>query len=157
MRTLVFGATGYVGRHVVARLVAAGHSVTGFVRDERGAAQMMALGASPACGNLDDIATTTALFADHDHVVWAAQLMLEEERRFVEAAIDALAGTGKTFLFTGGTSLSPNLPTATGAKTASPRRIPSYRVARSPRDWKPNDWCARQAAGGCERSACARR
>lgn len=105
MRTLVFGATGYVGRHVVARLVAAGHGVTGFARDTAGAALVEGLGAAAAIGSLDDLPATLALFADHDAVVWAAQLMLEDERRFVDAALDALAGTGKTFVFTGGTSL----------------------------------------------------
>ncbi len=105
MRTLVFGATGYVGRHVVSRLLAAGRSVTGFVRDAVGAASVEALGAASVIGSLDDLAAVTALFADHDAIVWAAQLMLEDEHRFVDAALEALAGSGKTFLFTGGTSL----------------------------------------------------
>ena len=105
MRTLVFGATGYVGRHVVARLVAAGQAVTGFARDAAGAASIEALGAVSVVGSLDDLSAATALFAGQDAIVWAAQLMLEDERRFVDAALDALAGSGKTFLFTGGTSL----------------------------------------------------
>ena len=105
MRTLVFGATGYVGRHVVSRLLAAGQAVTGFARDAAGAALVERLGAASVVGGLDDTAATTALFADQDAIVWAAQLMLEDERRFVDAALEALAGTGKTFLFTGGTSL----------------------------------------------------
>ena len=105
MRILVYGATGYVGRHVVARLTAAGHSVTGFARDAAGAASMEALGAASVVGSLADLSSATASFAGQDAIVWAAQLMLEEERRFVDAALDALAGSGKIFLFTGGTSL----------------------------------------------------
>ena len=105
MRTLIFGATGYVGRHVVARLAAAGHAVTAFTRDAAGAALVEGLGAKAVIGDLADAAATVALFAGHDAIVWAAQLMLEDERRFVDIALGALAGTGKTFLFTGGTSL----------------------------------------------------
>ncbi|WP_375397616.1 NAD-dependent epimerase/dehydratase family protein [uncultured Sphingomonas sp.] len=104
MRILVFGATGYVGRHVVARLVTAGHDVTGFIRNPADAALVETQGARAVAGDVAAPATI-ALFADHDVVVWAAQLMLEDERRFVEAALAALADTGKTFLFTGGTSL----------------------------------------------------
>ena len=104
MRTLVFGATGYVGRHVVQRLAAAGHAVTGFARDGVGAGMVEGLGAASTIGNLDDLAATTALFDGHDAIVWAAQLMLEDERRFVDAALDALAGTGTPCRGTGGPS-----------------------------------------------------
>lgn len=105
MDILIFGATGYVGRHVTRRLVAGGHAVTGFVRDEAGARLMGDLGADSVHGSLDDMARVIPLLAGFDAVLWIAQLMLEDEARVVAALLDALAGTGKTFLFTGGTSL----------------------------------------------------
>ena len=105
MHILIFGATGYVGRHVTRRLVADGHAVTGFVRDAAGEQRMAALGAASVLGTLDDMDAVTPLLADHDAILWIAQLMLDDEARVVSALLAALAGTGKTFLFTGGTSL----------------------------------------------------
>jgi len=87
------------------RLLSAGHGVTGLVRDEAGTRKVDALGAVSARAALEDTAALSALFASHDTVVWAAQLMLDEERRFVDTALSILAGSGKTFVFTGGTSL----------------------------------------------------
>jgi nucleoside-diphosphate-sugar epimerase len=105
MRVLIFGATGYVGRHVTARFLAAGHEVTGLARDEAGRERLRGLGANLISGNLDDLATIAGRLAEYDAILWIAQLMLDEERRIVEAILDALEGSGRTFLFTGGTSL----------------------------------------------------
>jgi nucleoside-diphosphate-sugar epimerase len=105
MNILIFGATGYVGRHATARLLADGHAVTGFVRNASGELRMAELGAGSVLGSLDELGAVTPLFAQFDAVLWIAQLMLDEEARVVSAILDALVGTGKTFLFTGGTSL----------------------------------------------------
>jgi len=48
MRVLVAGATGAVGRPLVARLVAEGHAVTGTTRSTTGAGLLASLGAVPA-------------------------------------------------------------------------------------------------------------
>lgn len=105
MRILIFGATGYVGRHVTRHLVRDGHHVTGFVRDPKSLATVGALGADAAQGSLDDMTTVLPLLDQFDTILWIAQLMLDDEARVVAAILGAMAGTGKTFLFTGGTSL----------------------------------------------------
>jgi nucleoside-diphosphate-sugar epimerase len=105
MNILIFGSTGYVGKHVTARLLRDGHAVTGFVRDARGEQHMAALGARSITGSLADMDAVTAVFPGFDAVLWIAQLMLDEEARVVAAMLAALAGSGKTFVFTGGTSL----------------------------------------------------
>lgn len=105
MRVLVFGATGYVGRHVVRRLLADGHAVTGFIRSASQAAALAEAGADHLVGSLDDMASVCSQLEPYDAVFWIAQLMLEDEARVVAGLLDALGGTQKTFLFTGGTSL----------------------------------------------------
>ena len=105
MKILVFGSTGYVGGHVTARLVADGHTVTAFVRGPASTQAVAALGAQSLIGDLADSAAIASLVAPFDAIVWAAQLMLDEERRVVSAFLDAFRGTGKIFIFTGGTSL----------------------------------------------------
>lgn len=101
---LVLGGSGYVGRHVIARLVQGGWRVHAMVRSAAAAEIAETAGALPIVGNLDEAALAQA-FVPADAVIWCAQLMLAEERAFVETALRLLAGTGKTFVFTGGTSL----------------------------------------------------
>ncbi|MBV1686455.1 NAD-dependent epimerase/dehydratase family protein [Novosphingobium sp. G106] len=105
MDVLVLGATGYVGRHVVKRLVKGGHRVTGFIRSKAQAASLAEAGARHLAGTLDDMSQMVSALAPFDAVLWIAQLMLEDEARVVTALLNGLAGTGKTFVFTGGTSL----------------------------------------------------
>ncbi len=102
---LVLGGSGYVGRHVVARLARDHERVETLVRSAEAAARVERAGGAALRGSLDDDACLAEAFARADAVIWCAQLMLAEERRFVDRALRLLAGSGKTFLFTGGTSL----------------------------------------------------
>jgi nucleoside-diphosphate-sugar epimerase len=110
MNVFVFGGSGYIGQHLVRHLVAIGHSVTGFARNEKSAAFLETLGATPWIGDLDDMPPVLAAIQRADAVIWAAQLMLEEEQRVVSAMLGALEGSGKAFIFTSGTSLM-SIPT----------------------------------------------
>lgn len=105
VRILVFGASGYIGRHVAARFVADGHAVTALVRSAAGAATVIRSGAKAVPGDLSSAGDMVRLVQDHDAVVWIAQLMLEEEHRVVHSLLDAIYGTGKTFIFTSGSGL----------------------------------------------------
>ncbi|MFN3727654.1 MAG: NAD-dependent epimerase/dehydratase family protein [Allosphingosinicella sp.] len=105
MRSLIFGGTGYIGRHVTARLAADGLDVTGFARNPDGAGTIKACGARPVIGDMSRLDDVIALLEAQDAVIWIAQLMLDEEHRVVRAMLDALRGTNKTFIFTSGTSL----------------------------------------------------
>ena len=105
MKTLIFGASGYVGRQVTAHLAAAGHDVTGFVRREDAVALMTERGAQAQVGAVTDADLLNTLIDGHDAIVWIAQLMLDEEQRVVRAMLERLRGSGKAFIFTSGTSL----------------------------------------------------
>lgn len=105
MRVLIFGASGYIGQRVVRRLIGAGHQVSGFVRNDKGAEAVQVLGAQVIMGSLDDNAATSAALAEHDAALWLAQLTLPEEKRVIGEFLRALKGTGKTFIFTGGASV----------------------------------------------------
>ena len=68
MKILVTGATGVIGRRVVARLVEAGHDVTGAVRGPAKAEQVGALGARSAIVDLFDAEDVRTAVTGHDVV-----------------------------------------------------------------------------------------
>jgi nucleoside-diphosphate-sugar epimerase len=104
MKTLVIGATGYVGSHIVRRMVRDGHDVWGTTHSQP-APRVAALGARPVRVDLADIGTLDAALTAVDTVIYTAQLQLEPEHETLTALIDRLAGTGKTLVFTSGTGV----------------------------------------------------
>ncbi|MDN0085599.1 NAD-dependent epimerase/dehydratase family protein [Crenobacter sp. SG2305] len=102
IKIFVTGATGYIGGSVAARLVSAGHAVTGLTRDHDKAAKLTAMGITPVVGTLDDGALLYSIARDVDCVINAAS---SDHRAAVEAIIAGLSGSGKTFLHTSGTSV----------------------------------------------------
>ena len=54
MKVHVTGASGFTGRHVVPRLLDAGHEVTALVRSRTASDTVRAMGATPIAGDLDD-------------------------------------------------------------------------------------------------------
>ncbi|MFJ2239678.1 NAD-dependent epimerase/dehydratase family protein [Streptomyces sp. NPDC087859] len=71
---LVTGASGYIGGAVAHALLAAGHRVTGLVRDPSRAARLAAAGADLRIGDMLRPQTYVPLVQDADAVVHAAQL-----------------------------------------------------------------------------------
>lgn len=71
------------------------------------------------CQATRELAYDVAFFARFDAVVWATQLMLDEDRAVYAAMLKALTGTDKAFVFTSGTSLLSDSTGATGARKSS--------------------------------------
>jgi nucleoside-diphosphate-sugar epimerase len=102
MRVFVTGATGYIGGSVAAALRAAGHEVAGLARSAPKAGQLRALGIAPVAGDLDDAALLAREALASDAVVHTADA---DHRASVEAMLGALAGSGKPFVHTSGSSI----------------------------------------------------
>jgi nucleoside-diphosphate-sugar epimerase len=86
MKVFVSGATGVLGPRAVTQLVAAGHDVTGVVRSERKAADLAALGATPAPVSLFDREAVIAAVAGHDAVCNLATAIPVGERAAARGA-----------------------------------------------------------------------
>lgn len=102
MRIFVTGASGYIGGSVATALRAAGHQVAGLVRSAQKAEQVQALGVEPVSGALDDGALLARCAREADAVIHAADA---DHRAAVEAMLAALAGSGKPFVHTSGSSI----------------------------------------------------
>jgi nucleoside-diphosphate-sugar epimerase len=102
MKIFCTGASGYIGGSVAAHLAANGHHVTGLVRSGEKAAAVRAFGIEPVMGTLDDAAVLARAAQAADVVVNAASA---DHRGAAVAVLDALAGSGKSFIHTSGSSI----------------------------------------------------
>src|SRR5437588_6707924 len=102
MKVFCTGASGYIGGSVAAHLVAAGHHVTGLVRSQEKADSVRAKGIQPLLGTLDDGERLAQAAQAADIVVNAASA---DHMGAVAALLGALAGSGKPFIHTSGSSI----------------------------------------------------
>ena len=102
MKVALTGATGFIGSHVLTELQGHGHDVTALVRDDAQASFVAARGATPAVVDLYDRAAVASLFNAADGAIHTASPGDATSAAFdtavVDAAIDALAGTGKPYI-----------------------------------------------------------
>ena len=102
MRIFCTGASGYIGGSIAVALLADGHEVSGLVRSEESAALVRSHGISPVLGSLDDLDVLRAEAARCDGVINAAS---SDHEPSAVAMLEVLAGTGKAFIHTSGTSI----------------------------------------------------
>jgi nucleoside-diphosphate-sugar epimerase len=102
MKIFVTGAAGFIGGSIAARLAGAGHQVTGLVRKPEQLNELAKIGVTGVVGTLNDRDLLIAQAQAADAVVNAAS---SDNRAAVEAIIEALAGSGKVFLHTSGSSI----------------------------------------------------
>jgi nucleoside-diphosphate-sugar epimerase len=102
MKIFVTGAAGFIGGSIAARLAGAGHQVTGLVRKPEQLDELAKIGVTGVVGTLNDRDLLIAQAQAADAVINAAS---SDNRAAVEAIIEALAGSGKVFLHTSGSSI----------------------------------------------------
>lgn len=102
MKIFMTGATGYIGGSVATALLNSGHEVLGLVRSEERADQARDYGIAPIIGSLDDAGILAEAATEADAVINCAS---SDHRGAAEALLDGLAGSGKPFLHTSGSSI----------------------------------------------------
>ena len=103
---LVLGATGFVGGAVARHFVRNGYRVSGLARGDVKAAQLADAGIDPVQGDIEtDLSAILAAARAADAVVYAAQIAPPAEQQAVLGLLDALTGSGKSFLFLSGSGV----------------------------------------------------
>ncbi len=106
MNVALTGATGFIGSHVLTELQEHGHEVTALVRDDAQADVVSARGAKPTVVDLYDRPAVAAVLRSTEGAIHTASpgdtTSAALDAAVVDAAIDALAGTGKPYLHISG-------------------------------------------------------
>lgn len=106
MKIFILGASGFIGGSIAARLIEAGHEISGLVRSAERAGQVEEYGITPVLGSLDDSEVLQRAASEADAVINAAN---SDNRVVVDVLLEALAGSEKTFIQSSGTSIVADL------------------------------------------------
>jgi nucleoside-diphosphate-sugar epimerase len=104
-KTLIAGATGYIGKRIAAQLATHGYEIEGTARSPEAEAALAAAGHKAVACDAIDIDRFVAVAKDHDVLVWAAAVPFEHEYDLLKAVINAYQGSDRTLLFLSGSGV----------------------------------------------------
>jgi len=116
MKSLVIGATGYIGIVVAERLLQTGRTVIGVSRSDEGAEKLRKIGVEPFNASLEEPAAIIRRISDVDEVIYiaygyqseaAAIKELNDAKSHLTDILKAMFNTKKTFVLTSGTGVIP--------------------------------------------------
>ena len=118
MRIFLTGATGFIGSAVIPELVSAGHKVLGLTRSDAGAKALIAAGAEPHRGNLEDLDSLRrgvslsdgVLHCGFNHNFANFVANCEQDRLVIEAMGSMLVGSDRPLIITSGTGMGSTAP-----------------------------------------------
>jgi nucleoside-diphosphate-sugar epimerase len=102
MKIFMTGASGYIGGTLAASLIKAGHSVAALARTEDTATRLQARGIDAVRGDLSSHSVVRNAARNADAVINCANA---DDPFVVAAVVEGLAGSGKAFLHTSGSSI----------------------------------------------------
>jgi nucleoside-diphosphate-sugar epimerase len=125
------GAVGFVGSHILTELQGHGHEVTALVRDESQADAVGARGAKAVVVDLYDRAAVAGLLRNADGMIHTASpgdaTSADLDSAVVDAAIEALQGTGKAYLQISGLWVFGSNPSITEESPFNPPAMVAWK------------------------------
>ena len=117
MNVALTGATGFIGSHILTDLLEHGHEVTALVRDDEQAESIAARGATPVVVDLYERPAVVDVLRGADGAIHTAspgdQTSANLDAAVADAAIEALAGTGKPYIHISGLWIYGDNPSIT--------------------------------------------